>query len=578
MIEYDFGKWGVGFILQLKGSVFPKAMAFALPNAVLTFILNILYHRSGDDVEDVLGQPGESWSGAMSIWSSYTGSLAFLLIFRTQIAYSRFWEGGTTLQQVRGVWFNATSNLIAFCNDDPKFVDKVTTFQHMLVRLMSMLYCMSVQQVAVLDDEDFEIMELDGFDLDSLDFLHDSKEKCEVVMQWVQRSIVLNIHSEVIKIAPPIISRVFQELSNGVVDVMNAKKITEVQFPFPYAQMITVMLLMHWTLTPVVGAVIIGPQQRYIGSIIVFITLFSLWCLNYTAAELEMPFGDDPNDLPVADMVHSFNSSLKNLLEPMVQNPPSFVYSAGSKRVGFSKSSTFGGLLTASSRSDDPTRNDSSASCVSTKIAHCGIEETCSAASDDRALSDVVECVAEPIMSTENLEKAFERQRSPVPENRNLQKAFDRQRSPESMKAFDRQRSPHVPPETPVRGFFGPPSSDSRSYGAEHEPGGLRTKPLDIEAIGFTDTRDDCRNGFQEVSENNTDCATLPASSSVRTLSSNSSVPKDDQPNRDTGGPAQATLAARSLGSLETHKHSEQFCADCPVSSTMQPRYHSTDI
>ena len=34
--------------------------------------------------------------------------------FRSRIAYNRWWEGGTLLQQTRGEWFNGYSSLIAW--------------------------------------------------------------------------------------------------------------------------------------------------------------------------------------------------------------------------------------------------------------------------------------------------------------------------------------------------------------------------------------------------------------------------------------------------------------------------------
>eukprot|EP00927_Polykrikos_kofoidii_P018952 TRINITY_DN1881_c0_g5_i1.p1 TRINITY_DN1881_c0_g5~~TRINITY_DN1881_c0_g5_i1.p1 ORF type:complete len:646 (+),score=80.32 TRINITY_DN1881_c0_g5_i1:83-2020(+) len=328
MITYDFGRWGVGFILQLEGSIFPYALALAVPNVVLMVGLGILIRGFSSETSGVSSSVSDaaknSFSGVMMFWAAYSGCLAFLLIFRTQIAYGRFWEGGTLLLQIRGVWFNATSNMVAFCNEKESMQHDVHLFQHKLIRLMSMLYCSALHQVSGVGDDNFDIVGFEGFNDESLEHLLGARDRCEVIMQWIQRSIVQNMNAEVLKIAPPIASRVFQELSNGIVDLQNAKKITEFQFPFPYAQMITVMLLMHWIMTPLLAAIMIAPEQRVLGAIVVFISVLSLWSLNYTAAELEMPFGDDPNDLPITRLMLDFNSSLISLLNPLVQNPPAF--------------------------------------------------------------------------------------------------------------------------------------------------------------------------------------------------------------------------------------------------------------
>eukprot|EP00927_Polykrikos_kofoidii_P072630 TRINITY_DN6872_c0_g1_i2.p1 TRINITY_DN6872_c0_g1~~TRINITY_DN6872_c0_g1_i2.p1 ORF type:complete len:646 (+),score=98.01 TRINITY_DN6872_c0_g1_i2:184-2121(+) len=325
MITYEFGRWGVGFILQLKGSVFPLAFVWAFPNALLVFVLITLFNSlSATSGMQLLSSNGANWAGAMAVWSGFSGTLGFLLIFRTQIAYARFWEGATILHQVRGVWFNATSNLFAFCNAKDDFQARVDLFQHKLIRMMSMLYCAALQQVAVMADDNFEIIGIEGFDAESLAYLCEATDRCEVLMQWVQRTIVVNMEADIVKIAPPIVSRVFQELSTGVVNIQNARTITDLPFPFPYAQMLTAMLILHWTITPFLAAFTVPHDQKYMGTLIVFITLFSLWCLNYTAAELEMPFGDDANDLPMQKLMQNFNDSLITLLHPLVQQPPGF--------------------------------------------------------------------------------------------------------------------------------------------------------------------------------------------------------------------------------------------------------------
>jgi len=57
-----------------------------------------------------------------------------------------------------------------------------------------------------------------------------------------------------------------------------------------------------------------------------FIVIFSFWSINYIAVELEMPFGDDLNDLPLHDMQEDFNRSLKTLLVQKAQKVPHFSY------------------------------------------------------------------------------------------------------------------------------------------------------------------------------------------------------------------------------------------------------------
>merc|ERR1719424_1497444 len=117
--------------------------------------------------------------GSGTAWSNFTFVLGFLIVFRTQQAYARFWEGGTLMQRVRGEWFNAASGLVAFMSQKPEKAHMVEVWMHTLVRFVSMLNCAALQQVAEMADECFEIIDNDGMDVESLRFLALSEDKVE---------------------------------------------------------------------------------------------------------------------------------------------------------------------------------------------------------------------------------------------------------------------------------------------------------------------------------------------------------------------------------------------------------------
>jgi len=251
---------------------------------------------------------------------------AFLLVFRTQIAYSRFWEGGSILQDMRSSWLNVTSSLVAFTTTDAKKKAEIEHFLHLLIRLMSMMHCSALQEVADLEDENFDIINCDGFDEGSMRFLIslDAGARVEILMQWIQRLIVSMQASGVVSSAPPIVSRCFQELADGRMSFNAAKKIAAFPFPFPYAQMLMVMLMMHWVAAPFMAALALEDPILCVTT--TFVTSLAFWSINYIAAEIEMPFGDNPNDLPVEELQVNFNSSLKRLMEPLSQSHPAFKY------------------------------------------------------------------------------------------------------------------------------------------------------------------------------------------------------------------------------------------------------------
>jgi len=116
----------------------------------------------------------------------------------------------------------------------------------------------------------------------------------------------------VISVPPPILSRIYQTLSRGFVNLLNAKKIKDVRFPFPYAQVIAVLLLLLAIFTPFAMTSML-PHGGWC-TVGTFVPVFGLLCLNYTAEELEMPFGEDHNDLPLTHFQAEMNSSLLMLI------------------------------------------------------------------------------------------------------------------------------------------------------------------------------------------------------------------------------------------------------------------------
>lgn len=56
-----------------------------------------------------------------------------------------------------------------------------------------------------------------------------------------------------------------------------------------------------------------------------FIGVFVFWSVHFIAVEIEMPYGDDPNDLPLETITTRFNDNLMMLLQPHAQHVPELV-------------------------------------------------------------------------------------------------------------------------------------------------------------------------------------------------------------------------------------------------------------
>jgi len=320
MINYGHGRWGMQVLLLSRGSVVPKAMCWSIPCTVATILLHVFWNTEK-------GEANVELEGLEAVWSSFTFIFGFLIVFRSNQAYSRFWESVTLFHQVRGEWMSAFSNLLAFCNTDPAKSVEVAHFKFALMRLMSLLHCNALQTTSDLTNDSLEILDVGGFCTKSLMHLKHSPDRTETVLLWIERLVLDADKQKTLDVPAPILSRAFQELSRGMVSATNLRKIRDVPFPFPYSQFLSLMLLAEWMLTPVVASQVI--LKPWWAGIIVFIISTAVWTLFYTAQEIDQPFGDDANDLPVAAMQREFNEKLEYFCQSMASKVPEITMDSG---------------------------------------------------------------------------------------------------------------------------------------------------------------------------------------------------------------------------------------------------------
>lgn len=86
------------------------------------------------------------------------------------------------------------------------------------------------------------------------------------------------------------------------------RAIADTPFPFPWAQMVLIMLMVYAMTVPlvVVGFV----DSIWLGLFVNFFCVQSYWCLNEVARDLEDPFVFDPNDLPLARIQVSLHATM----------------------------------------------------------------------------------------------------------------------------------------------------------------------------------------------------------------------------------------------------------------------------
>mmetsp|Transcript_58785 Transcript_58785/g.108529 ORF Transcript_58785/g.108529 Transcript_58785/m.108529 type:complete len:537 (-) Transcript_58785:125-1735(-) len=313
MIEYT-EKWLVLLVFKLQGSVALRASTFALPTAMIAVLLTQLEDNFPGFLDDI----GVEILKNSQLWTASTFVLGILLIFRTNRAMARFWEGTGLLHQMRGEWFDSVSCCVTFTRGALATKNKdVMEFRHTIVRLMSLCHASALEEIAG-GGEELETIDTYGLNSQTLMHLKDCKEKhdfnlVEVVLHLIQTLITQGLEDGVLKIPPPILSRVYQTLSRGFVNLLNAKKIADTRFPFPYAQLISMMLLLNVFMTPCL--IVCLTTSPFWAPIFSFVPIFGFASLNFIGVELENPFGDDANDLPLEHFQTEMNKCLLMLLQ-----------------------------------------------------------------------------------------------------------------------------------------------------------------------------------------------------------------------------------------------------------------------
>merc|ERR1719253_205535 len=146
------------------------------------------------------------------------------------------------------------------------------------------------------------------------------QRQTHLVFMWLQRLVSTMCCDGIVTIPPPIYSRVYQEMSNGMLGFMQAYKISVLPFPIPLTNMTEILLGVIVTFIPFLiekftKALIFTP-------VFTFFSVFGMFVMHAVTMQLEMPFGDDFIDLPLREMHNAFNSSLlQNFVVPKDRDP-----------------------------------------------------------------------------------------------------------------------------------------------------------------------------------------------------------------------------------------------------------------
>ena len=298
----------------------------------------------------------------------FASLVAIALVFRTNVAYNRYWEAATKVSQMSARWADAFAQLVTFEEapmDDPAVHNhqKRRLAQATFIHLGSLMHALALQylrrddrldrlvaaelspslQQAVLRTKISEkrhtilsvvrestvrffrwipwltpdhvppnLPVIGGISSEEMYKLSRSDERVSLMNGVILREMSVRRAQGGLKVEAPILAGVYRELANGTDGFRQAQKIEDIPFPFAYAQMVLFLLYTFTVTFPLLAAAKLGAQEydfsvSWLPPLISFITNLATFGLLRVAQELEDPFVHPPNDLPSLAMQQAFN-------------------------------------------------------------------------------------------------------------------------------------------------------------------------------------------------------------------------------------------------------------------------------
>jgi putative membrane protein len=223
--------------------------------------------------------------------------ISLLLVFRTNTAYDRWWEG-------RKLW----GNLINTSRNLSLRIDAALTEENAAERAWFRRYI--PLYAAVLDrhlkSENLELSLDEDFDDDPLD--RNGHLPNQVASRLHRR--IMQLHRDG-SIGQAAMFSLQQELGQ-LTDICGAcERIKNTPIPFSYASFIKRFILLYLCTLPWSLAVTLN----YWNIPVLLFVMYALSSLEVIAEEIEEPFGNDPNDLPTGRMAERIRADVHAVLQ-----------------------------------------------------------------------------------------------------------------------------------------------------------------------------------------------------------------------------------------------------------------------
>ncbi|MGB3760165.1 MAG: bestrophin family ion channel [Rivularia sp. (in: cyanobacteria)] len=282
--------------LQVKGTVITKIYFRIIFFGLFGGFVSLLYYLDLPVSQPILG----------SVIPSIV--LGLLLVFRTNTAYDRFWEGrkawGDIVNNVRNLARLILVSVDEICPEDRK--EKTAALR----LLVAFAVATKLHLRSLPINNELEELMLESRYMTLLTMNHPPLEIAFWIGDYLQQECNNNRLNNYQLIA-------MQELINSMVDNLGAcERILKTPIPFAYTIHLKQLLLLYCLLLPFQLVDSLGWATGGITAVISF-TLFGIEAIGL---EIENPFGFDDNDLPL----NAICNTMKRNIEDLISLRPTF--------------------------------------------------------------------------------------------------------------------------------------------------------------------------------------------------------------------------------------------------------------
>eukprot|EP00397_Hematodinium_sp_SG-2012_P009965 GEMP01010065.1.p1 GENE.GEMP01010065.1~~GEMP01010065.1.p1 ORF type:complete len:599 (+),score=95.25 GEMP01010065.1:149-1945(+) len=163
------------------------------------------------------------------------------------------------------------------------------------------------------DDSDLVTLEIIGCILkEEAEMLEGVNDKVCIIAGWITMLVTEFANRDWLACPNPVLSRVYQEMSHGLLAYRMAFTIAMIPFPFCFAQVLQLLLFVFIAICPFMISVL---ATGYIMTfVLTFCVSVAYWGVNEISRELENPYGVETNDLPLEEMHADFIDTIHSLL------------------------------------------------------------------------------------------------------------------------------------------------------------------------------------------------------------------------------------------------------------------------